>query len=243
MNRDEYGRMYSVEDMHWWYRGLRALVWQLWEAAQDKPEGPLLDIGCGTGGTLVGAPRPGIGVDMSPEALHFCRERDHTALARSDASALPFKEAHFSGALLLDVLYHRAVGDPTAVLLEARRVLKPGGVLIVNVPAYEWLRSSHDTAIHTARRFTRPELKALLVSAGFRVERTSYWNTLLFPAAATVRFLRKTTGRHTSDLANYRPGFAASLLGHTLAIERAALRGMDLPLGLSVIAAARRVAD
>lgn len=241
MNRDEYGRMYSVEDVHWWYRGLRALVWQLWEAAPDKPKGPLLDIGCGTGGTLAGAPRSGAGVDMSPEALRFCRERGQTLLARSDASTLPFRDAHFAGVLLLDVLYHRAVSDPAAVLREARRVLKPGGVLIVNVPAYEWLRSSHDTAIHTARRYTRPELNTLLTSSGFDVERVTYWNTLLFPAAAAVRLLRKVAGGQTSDLANYRPGFTASVLGRTLALERAVLRHTDLPFGLSVIAAARVV--
>lgn len=239
MNRDEYGRMHAVEDVHWWYRGLRALVWRLWEATPDKPEGPLLDIGCGTGGTLASAPANGVGIDMSSEALRFCRGRGQFALASADASALPFRDASFAGALLLDVLYHRAVTDPAAVLREARRVLQPGGVLIVNVPAYDWLRSSHDTAIHTARRFTRFKLRTLLAYAGFRVERATYWNTLLFPAAATVRLLRKPASRHTSDLVDYRPGLAASVFSGVLALERTVLRGTTLPFGLSVIAVAR----
>ncbi len=239
MNRDEYGRMYAVEDVHWWYRGLRALTWQLWNALPDKPAGPLLDIGCGTGGTLIGAPVSGVGADMSPEALRFCRERGQRQLARADASALPFRDASFAGALMLDVLYHRAVVDPAAALLEARRVLKPKGVLIVNVPAYNWLLSSHDAAIHTARRFTRSELRALLATAGFRVERITYWNTLLFPAAAAVRLLRKSAARDTSDLANYRPGAVTRLLEGALGIERSCLRAADLPFGLSVIAIVR----
>jgi SAM-dependent methyltransferase len=239
VNRDEYGRMRAVEDVHWWYRGLRALVWHMWAAQPDKPAGLLLDIGCGTGGTLANAPMRGVGCDFSSDALRFCRERGQTALTRSDASSLPFRDASFTGALLLDVLYHRAVGDPAKVLREARRVLEPGGLLIVNVPAYEWLRSSHDAAIHTERRFTRAELHALLVSSGFRVEHATYWNTILFPAAAAVRLLRKAATRDTSDLADYESGPVTRLLAGALALERGVLRVMDLPFGLSVIAVAR----
>jgi SAM-dependent methyltransferase len=261
MNVDEYGRMYAVEDRHWWYRGLRALVWQTWNAVPGKPDGPLLDIGCGTGGTLIKWGQPPIsrpleiggcphlshlspafaafGMDHSAEALRFCRERGQRGLCRGDASALPYRDASFAGALMLDVLYHRAVADPAAALREARRVLKPGGVLIVNVPAYDWLRSSHDTAIHTARRFTRPQLRALLESAGLRVERITYWNTLLFPAAAAVRLVRKSASRDTSDLAHFRPTPATSLLDAALTIERATLRVTGLPFGLSVLAVAR----
>jgi len=103
VNRDEYGRMRAVEDVHWWYRGLRALVWQTWHALPDKPDGLLLDIGCGTGGTLAGAPMGGVGVDMSPDALRFCRERGQVKLARANATSLPFRDASFAGALMLDV--------------------------------------------------------------------------------------------------------------------------------------------
>jgi len=242
VNIGEYERMFSVENRHWWYRGLRSLVWQTWESLPGRPEGPLLDIGCGTGGTLEGATRPAVGIDMSGEALRFCRSRGQRALARADAAALPFAESSFAGAVMLDVLYHQAVTNPGRVLREARRVLKPGGRLIVNVPAYEWLRSSHDHAIHTARRFTRPQLHALFDSNGLAVERISYWNTFLFPAAAAVRLLRKSAAREESDLANYHHGLGAQVAGGVLDFERALMRRMALPFGLSVFAVGRRIA-
>lgn len=240
MNRDEYARMYAVEDAHWWYRGLRALVWQAWNGASDKPQGLLLDIGCGTGGTLAGAPMRGVGIDISNEALRFSQERGQRLLARANAATLPLADSSFAGAVMLDVLYHRAVGDPVAVLREARRVLKPGGVLIVNVPAYNWLQSSHDVAIHTARRFTRSELRACAKAADLTTERISYWNTILFPAAAAVRLSRKSAHRTVSDLADYRPNLATRISDYVLALEREILKRLDLPFGLSILAVLRR---
>lgn len=240
MNLLEYERMYAVEERHWWYRGLRTLVWDAYAALSPQPEGPLLDIGCGTGGTLAGAPGHAVGIDLSAEALRFCRQRGQRRLARANASALPFRADAFQCALMLDVLYHRAVTDPESVLREARRVIAPGGHLILNAPAYEGLRSTHDAAIHTARRFRRQEIHALLAAAGFEPVRITYWNTLLFPAAATVRIARRNTPRDSSDLADYDEGAGTRLADAALGLERALLRMVDLPFGLSVFAVARK---
>ena len=197
---------------------------------------PILDIGCGTGGTLAGAPCAGAGIDRSLDALRLCLERGQRFVAQADAAHLPFADVSFSGALLLDVLYHRAVPDPVAVLREAHRVIAPGGHVIVNVPAYNWLRSSHDEAIHTERRFTRPQLRALMTAAGFQVIRATYWNTLLFPAAATIRLLRRNARRESSDLADSRPGWTSTVASAVFSCERTLLRVCDLPFGLSILA-------
>jgi SAM-dependent methyltransferase len=240
LNPGEYALMRAVEDRHWWYRGLRALVWDTWAKLPRGASLPLLDIGCGTGGTLAGAPCAAAGVDRSIEALGFCRARGQRALALAEAASLPFRDGTFSGALLLDVIYHRAVADPAAVLREARRVIAPGGHVIVNVPAYEWLRSTHDAAIHTQRRFTRTELKAMLEGAGFTLVRITYWNTLLFPAAALVRLARRRSARVGSDLADYRKGAGSAIAGAVLGLERSCLRAMDFRFGLSIFAVGRK---
>jgi ubiquinone/menaquinone biosynthesis C-methylase UbiE len=202
---------------------------------------PILDIGCGTGGTLASSPRSGIGIDCSLSALRFCRGRGQRFVAQADAAHLPFADASFSCALMLDILYHRAVPDPTAVLREAHRAITPGGHIIVNVPAYDWLRSSHDEAIHTERRFTRPQLRALLTAAGFDVTRATYWNTLLFPAAAAVRVMRRRRRRDVSDLAGYRPGVGSEVASAVVGLEASVLRLADLPFGLSILAVARKI--
>lgn len=236
MEASEYDNMRAAESTHWWYRGLRALV------KDSLPENAMrvLDAGCGTGGQLAElGVRQGFGIDAAPEALAHCRARGLHRIAQASVSALPFPDACFDAVVSLDVLYHRAVGDPVVALREYRRVLRPGGVLILNVPAYAWLHSRHDAAIHTGRRFTRGAIVRLVKSAGLDVIRATYWNTLLFPAVAALRFSGKAHAAGRSDLET-PPGPAQQYIGATaLALERALLRQINLPFGLSVFMVAR----
>lgn len=238
MELAEYGRMFEAEARHWWYAGLHELVLDLrsrYAAGQD----PWLDVGCGTGGLLAKIGTGAYGVDLSSAALAFCRRRGLCKTALASADALPFGAASFGLVTLMDVLYHREVGDPAAVLREAWRVLRPGGCVMLNVPAYEALRSSHDRAIHTARRFRRSQVRALFGPAGFEVVRATYWNTLLFPVAAGMRLGRRGRGGGPSDVAI--PGAFENAVGRgALALERAWLRRWDLPFGLSVIGVGRK---
>lgn len=233
--------MFRVEDRHWWYRGLRALIL----AAAERHVAPgsrILDIGCGTGANLA-ALSPAfdvVGIDFSPDALSPCRARKLKALARADAARLPFRPCSFKAALMVDVLYHSAVDDKVGALREGGRVLSPGGVLILNVPAYEWLRSSHDEAIHTGHRFTRGEVSRLLRESGFEPVDVGYWNSLLFPAISVVRTLRRGDGSRASDLEGYREGLVTRGLSTVLSIERTARRVVPMPFGLSVFAIARK---
>lgn len=237
MEPAEYDRMRAAESSHWWYRGLRALVRQHLPADASR----VLDAGCGTGAQLADlGTRKGAGIDAAPAALAHCRARGLTALARASVSALPFPDNCFDAVVSLDVLYHRAVGDPVVALQEYRRVLRPGGVLILNVPAYAWLHSRHDEAIHTGRRFTRGALVRMVEDAGLEIRRATYWNTVLFPAVAMLRLAGKASGDARSDL-EATPGRLQQCVGNAaLAVERGMMKGVNLPVGLSVFVVARK---
>lgn len=239
MNTEEYACMHAVEDAHWWYRGLHTLVLQA--LARHAPmESRIADIGCGTGGmaSRLSGQRLVAALDFNPSALAFCRERGIRPLLRADGTSLPLATGSVDVALVLDVLYHKNVTDPGRVLSELRRVLAPGGVVVINVPAYQWLYSSHDVAVQTGRRFTRGQINGLLREAGFDVIKSSYWNTALFPAICAVRLLRRWVQPGTSDVKEGNP-IINRLLGALLATERACMRCCSLPFGVSVFVVAR----
>lgn len=243
VNTEEYACMRAVEDQHWWYRGLHTLVRQA--LAVHCPDARhVLDIGCGTGGMATHLPKATVraGVDYNPEALSFCRQRGLARLVRADAAFLPFADRSADAAMVLDVLYHKNVPDPAQVLREVRRVLVPGGTVVINVPAYQWLYSSHDVAVHTERRFTRGAINALLREAGFEVVASSYWNTLLFPPICAVRLLRRWVPPGTSDVKAGNP-LVNRILTAMLALERTGMKCFSLPFGVSIFVVARSTGD
>ncbi|MCA9726359.1 MAG: class I SAM-dependent methyltransferase [Candidatus Eisenbacteria bacterium] len=245
MEAIEYTTLRSLEDTFWWYRGLHRLVL---DALADLPPGRVLDGGCGTGGLLsrLAAQHRTIGVDYSPHALRFARERGLPHLLRGSVERIALENGSVDAVVSLDVLYHAAVTDDRVALAEFRRVLRPGGRLVLNLPAFDALRSSHDAAIHTARRYRRAPLSRMLEEAGFVVDRITYWNTLLFPGLAALRFLRKGAaheeGPPRSDVTEL-PGWINGTLHGVLRLERALVRRVDLPFGLSLLVVAHRPED
>jgi SAM-dependent methyltransferase len=238
----EYERTAAAEDQHWWFRELRMMCHGLLRGATDSDSrnGRALDVGCGTGGNLRWIERrlPAVGLDLSPLALAYARRRVVSPLVRGTLSSLPFRSARFELVTCTDVLYHERVADDAAALREIRRVLRPGGLLVVNVPAFDSLRSAHDRAMHTARRYSRSRLKRLILEAGLRPVRVVYWNGLLLPPAALIRWLRK--GRGSESEITPLPGIINGMLHGIARLDAAAaLRGW-LPAGLSVAALARR---
>lgn len=214
------------------------------EAYGSRADLDILDAGCGTGGAAAHLGRFGryTGVDFSALALDFCRKRGLARTGQASVLELPFRERSFDLVTSFDVLYHRSVADVGAALGEFYRVLRHGGRVLLRVPAYDWLRGQHDEVIHTARRFTAPDVGAALGETGFAVERLTHANALLFPIAAGKRLLERALGspsaetdvRATADLSN-------RLLTGVLAAEARWLRVRDFPLGLSVVALARKV--
>jgi ubiquinone/menaquinone biosynthesis C-methylase UbiE len=236
MEPGEYALMDAVEDHMWWYRALRRRLLD----ALEGVHGTVLDAGCGTGGLLarLHAACPDlqlVGVEWADEACRRAAAKSGAPLVRGTVNALPFRDACFDAAVSADVLCHRAV-EPERALAELGRVLRPGGRLVINMPAYMWLASAHDRQVHNARRHTAGQLRSLLLAAGFRRLRVGYWNSLLLPLMVAQRKLL-IRGDGASDVASFPPRLDAMLHAVTEIEFRLPFR---LPAGGSVLATAER---
>jgi SAM-dependent methyltransferase len=242
MRTDEYKRMFDAEDGFWWYAGVRGLLQRdAVRCLSGKRKPRVLDAGCGTGRNLqmLRDLACGGGVDLSIEALQLCRNRGITDLARASILELPLLPESVDMVVSLDVLYHLWVTDDIRALNEFHRVLKPGGWLILQVAAFEFLRGSHDEVVYTRHRYTLRELREKVASAGFRVQRTTYRNALLFPLVLGARILKRRSRGAESDVLMPNPVLNAILHG-ILKFENILLGFMNLPLGSSVYLVAQR---
>lgn len=247
MRSSEYEAMYAVEDQHWWYVGMRRIADALLARQFNGRRGSLriLDAGCGTGGNSAHLRAYGTvtGIDFSAEALTLATERPGLRLARSSVEALPFADAAFDLVLSNDVLCHLGVADDVTALREFARVLRPGGVLFLQLPAYQWLRSHHDQAVHTGHRYVSAEVQRLIQESGLRPRRITYANSLLLPAAAAWRALNRVLpGSASTERSDVRPLAPPvnGLMRTVLSLEAPILTRRNLPFGLSVIAVAQR---
>jgi SAM-dependent methyltransferase len=246
MEQYEYEVMAAVEAAHWWYRGMRALAAAWLEPAYaGRTDLQMLDAGCGTGGNgeFLGRYGAVYGLDLEPLALSLAQRRMGRRLARGSVVELPFADGQLDLVTSFDVLYHRAVLDETAALREVLRVLKPGGRLLIRLPAYQWLRSAHDRSVHGRYRYTAGEVRTMIAGSGLRLERLSYVNSLLFPLPVAQRQLERVLpqlGGGGSDLA-LPSGFVNAALQAALYLEAAWLRdGGRFPFGLSILALAQK---
>jgi SAM-dependent methyltransferase len=257
MEPHELPQMFALEEGYWWYRALRRrIVGALDRFGAATPPPRCLDAGCGTGmllATLRDRART-LGLDNSELALTLARRRGAARLLRGSIEALPIKDASQEIIISADVLYHRGVRDDLTALREMARCLKPGGLLILNLPAFGALRSVHDDAVHGARRYTAGEVRAKLRAAGFVPLRVRYWNWILFAPIAVARLARHRPqpywerpapaggasagqGPH-SDLVAL-PRWINALLDAILRLEER-LDRFAPPAGLSVMAIARK---
>ncbi len=241
------------EDKHWWFatrtRAILAYL-DMYVGANDGSR-RVLDVGCGAGNMAHHLRHYGtyVGVDINSRPLRVARERNLT-VAQGSADTLPYADASFDIVALLDTVEH--VPNETGVFAEAYRVLKPGGKLLVTVPAFMFLWSKNDVLNQHQRRYTRPELVTKLEKHGFRVLRSSYNNFFIFPLAAAVILARR--GRFEPDLASphfdeeaYQvemeptPEPLNTLLHGVGHLEAAILRRVAFPWGTGIIAIAEKV--
>ena len=234
----------------WWFAATHAnllLLYRLIAGSAAADAGtPLLDAGCGTGGLLarIAAAYPDrtvIGIDADSPACARAAAKSARPVCAGSVNALPFADGSFAAIFSADVLCHRDV-DERAALAQFHRVLWEGGVLVLNLPAYPWMLSRHDSAVYNVRRYTRRGVARLLRAAGFRLLFASYWNIVLFPIMVLTRKLAPQGKGATSDVRLY-PAPVEALCRAATGFERALLRcGMRFPCGGSLIAVAAKEA-
>lgn len=244
MLREEYERMFQFEDDLWWYRGLRKILVRTVKELRDRMKvsvSIVLDAGCGTGGNLVALCDwgRGVGIDVAWEALGRAKCRQLNMLARGRVQALPLRSESSDIVLSIDVLYHQWIENDLVVLRECERVLRPGGWLIVHVAAHEWLRGSHDKVVMTRHRYSRNELVSKIESAGFRVRRATYRNSLLLPFMFLHRFRSQRIAETHSDV-ELPPRWLNQVLFAILRVENLLLRFVDFPVGGSLLVIAQK---
>lgn len=244
--KKEYEEQYHrLEEKHWWFQGRRHLVRALVLQASPDRAGRILEIGCSGGPLIQQLHADGYaqvtGIDISADGIALCQKRGLADTHVMDAQKLSFANESFDVITASDVLEHLA--DAPQAVREWNRVLKPGGRLIVFVPAFQFHWSEHDEVNKHFKRYRRPELRQLLADNGFTLTRSSYWNFLLFWPVSGVRLLRRLVPKRAAFAGDIRPTPALlnRALTWLLCLENSLLRcGLNFPVGVSVMALGRK---
>jgi SAM-dependent methyltransferase len=239
MDRNYELQTHRAEDRHWWYRGRRTVLDGVLDGLGLPQQARILDAGCGSGRNMVELASHGLvtGIELSQTSVALARDRDCGEVITGSILQMPFPENAFDLAVSLDVIEH--LEDDLAALRELRRVVAPGGALLLTVPAYQWLWSCHDEINHHHRRYTRRSLQRVAEQAGWRQERTTYFNSLLLPVAILLRILERVNTKTTeSSLDLWVPPEPLNwLLERPLALEASLIKlGGRIPAGLSLLA-------
>ncbi len=243
MREAHLSEMRDLEDHYWWFIARRKLAVALLDDLA-RNHGRLLDAGCGAGALLAELAARGraVGVDVAAPAIAITRRRGPHALAQADARDLPFRADVFDAVMLCDVLEH--IDDDRRALLEAARVLKPDGVVIITLPALHLLWSNHDEALGHYRRYHSRDLRRMLQAAGLSVERISFGLFFLFPTALVLRPLQRLFTRRREQPPETGiipvPAFLNRLLIRLMDLENALIRRVNLPIGISLVAVGRK---
>jgi SAM-dependent methyltransferase len=254
MEPEEFTRLYALEETFWWFEGMRKITGALLDPVCPRGiDRTILDAGCGTGWNVgwlqryAGGRGRVVGIDIDPVAVELARTRHTDDVFRASVLDLPFADGTFDLVTSFDVLPQLAgAGSDELAMREMHRVLRVGGVAFVRAAAYEALRSSHDEALGTRRRYRLSTLAAGMSRAGFDVARSTYANTLLVPVAAFHRLMLKRVGLATpgSDVRPLPPRLARleGVLEAILGLEARVLAReyVRFPFGLSAVCVARK---
>ncbi|ERR1022692_3930614 len=233
---------HRAEDRHWWYQGRRTVLERAIARLGLPAHARILDAGCGSGRNMVELARRGAvtGVELSGTSVRLARERETGEVVEGSVMDMPFDDASFDLTVSLDVIEH--LEDDVGALRELRRVTKPGGALLVTVPAYQWLWSGHDEVNHHHRRYNRRTLLAAAQSGSWELESFTNFSSLTLPVAILLRALERfmpSTTKSSLDLW-VPPAPLNWALRQPLNLEAAVIgRGGSIPAGLSLLAVFR----
>lgn len=239
MDPKAYRDMAETEARHWWFAGRRANLAAVLTSLALPAQARILEIGSGTGGNLDMLADFGsvTALEMDADARALANEKTggrYRILAGSCPDDLPFAGETFDLICLLDSLEH--IEADAATLVAMRRLLAPGGRMLITVPAHPWLWSAHDVFLHHKRRYRRDGLHALCEAAGFAVTRLSYFNFFLFPLAVAARIKDQITGAQVATGSDLPPAIVNTTFRSIFAAERFLLPQINLPAGVSLLA-------
>lgn len=250
MRQEEHQALFEVEDTYWWFVGRRRILHTLLRRVLDpsgKPSRRIGDMGCGTGRNLMLLQEFGwaVGTDLSPPALKWCRQRGLRELVAAEITRLPFADGSLDLVTASEVLEH--IQDDAAAAAELARIIRPGGLLLVTVPAYQFLWSEHDEALDHFRRYSAHQTRRLVEEAGLRVERLSHCVSFLLVPICLFRVLQRVKRRFKAPKAGrpktayiQMPGPISKLFVWLLSVEAWLMRYVDLPVGVSIVCVARK---
>lgn len=243
MDRVAFDHMAATEDHHWWFVGRRAVISALIRGIGLPRDGDILEAGCGTGGNIAMLQRFGRVAAFEPhiDALAYTRQRHPDIDVREGRlpDALPHESEGFDLVAALDVLEH--VEDDRSSARALAAVVKPGGWLLVTVPAHQALWGSHDRRLHHLRRYGRADLLAMFDSGSLELVRFTAFNSLLSPVAIAYRLAERFTGLDLGNQERVPPPLLNSALGRVFSTESWLIaRGMSIPAGISYAAVFRK---
>jgi len=241
MNKEIYTQMSLLEDKHWWFVGRRKIIESILDKFYKKPaSNKILEIGCGTGGNLALLSKYGTltAIELYDEAIEIAAKKNICPIHKGSLPDNLQLVDKFDLICMLDVLEH--IEDDSGALNNLASQLNSNGMLLITVPAYMFLWSTHDEIAHHQRRYTQKELEGIIVKGGLKIKYSTYFNTLLFPIIYSVRLAGKLINKHQASYVNMPSPRVNQVLQYIFQLEKLILKLIALPFGVSILVIAEK---